>query len=170
MAAWRDPLTDEDEDEGPVLAHSPVKDDSELDITPMIDITFLLLIFFLVAAQRDPSSVELPSARYGSLAGVYSSIVVTLADDGTGKALVYRGDGAGDDTRLVRGDADAQQQELGEWVGQELLQGNKTGVLIKAARGVRHGDVARISRICVEAGGGEGANRLPLHMAVLETD
>ncbi len=39
-------------DDRPLVARRPL-DDSEMDITPMIDITFLLLIFFLVAARLD---------------------------------------------------------------------------------------------------------------------
>ena len=41
-------------------------DDGELDITPMIDITFLLLAFFVVASKMDPqAAIELPKASYG---------------------------------------------------------------------------------------------------------
>ena len=41
-------------------------DDGELDITPMIDVTFLLLAFFVVVSKMDPSaSVALPIASYG---------------------------------------------------------------------------------------------------------
>ena len=37
-------------------------EDAEMDITPMIEITFLLLIFFLVASKMDsPASGELPT-------------------------------------------------------------------------------------------------------------
>ena len=40
--------------------------DDEMDITPMIDITFLLLIFFLVASTPDrQTAVDLPTARFG---------------------------------------------------------------------------------------------------------
>ena len=37
-------------------------DDAEMDITPMIDITFLLLIFFLVASKMDEGAT-LDAAR-----------------------------------------------------------------------------------------------------------
>jgi len=41
-------------------------DDGELDITPMIDITFLLLAFFVVVSKMDPQqAVDLPRATFG---------------------------------------------------------------------------------------------------------
>ena len=56
-------------------------DDCEMDITPMIDITFLLLIFFLVAARLDEDTpVELPPARHGTAVAVKSSVIITLAE------------------------------------------------------------------------------------------
>ena len=41
-------------DDQPVIRRRQL-DDSEMDITPMIDITFLLLIFFLVARMAAAS-------------------------------------------------------------------------------------------------------------------
>ena len=41
-------------------------EDAELDITPMIDITFLLLAFFVMVSKMDPTTaVDLPKAQYG---------------------------------------------------------------------------------------------------------
>ena len=48
--------------ESPLMPERKIED-AEMDITPMIDITFLLLIFFLVASKMDsPASGELPTA------------------------------------------------------------------------------------------------------------
>ncbi len=53
-------------EEHPLVFRRPLED-AEMDITPMIDITFLLLIFFLVASRLDEDApVELPTARYGA--------------------------------------------------------------------------------------------------------
>ena len=41
------------------LVHRPMPNDGDMDITPMIDITFLLLIFFLVATRMDTESAIL---------------------------------------------------------------------------------------------------------------
>jgi biopolymer transport protein ExbD len=41
-------------------------EDTELDMTPMIDVTFQLLIFFMFANQlANPSPIEVPLAKYG---------------------------------------------------------------------------------------------------------
>ena len=55
-------------EEGPILPHRRVKNSADLDITPMIDIVFLLLIFFIVASVPDPQvEADLPHARHGDL-------------------------------------------------------------------------------------------------------
>ena len=51
-------------------------EDTEIDITPMIDITFLLLIFFIVSSKMDPAAnVPLPAATTGVVISVKSSII-----------------------------------------------------------------------------------------------
>lgn len=56
------PVDDEDdeEDDEPVLAKSQ-REEEELDMTPMVDVTFLLLIFFMVTAAFSlQKSIEMP--------------------------------------------------------------------------------------------------------------
>lgn len=45
-------------------AHAPQMDDKEFDITPMIDVVFLLIVFFMVVAAEitEKIEVELPEA------------------------------------------------------------------------------------------------------------
>ena len=46
------------------------REDVEMDITPMIDITFLLLIFFLVCSTADQeTTIEMAKARHGKGVG-----------------------------------------------------------------------------------------------------
>ena len=58
-----------DEDEGPVLPRRPIEVDDEIDMTPMIDVVFQLLIFFLVAShlarQEVQLQLDLPDAGTG---------------------------------------------------------------------------------------------------------
>ena len=43
--------------------HKRNPEEGEIDITPMIDVTFLLLAFFVVVSRMDPqSAVDLPKA------------------------------------------------------------------------------------------------------------
>jgi biopolymer transport protein ExbD len=51
-------------------------EEAEMDITPMIDCTFLLLIFFLVTSKMKPElAVDLPKAKHGAVVVEQSSII-----------------------------------------------------------------------------------------------
>ncbi len=151
--------TDEEENGRPAIVRRRVKDTAELDITPMIDITFLLLIFFLVASTPDPSkSVELPPARYGQGVSERNSQVITIAKpDESRPALVYLGDRATGEPLPE----DPAEQEARIVAAVEAA--NKPNVLIKAAKRVLHHEVARVA---AAAGRVEG---IKLHCAVFET-
>ncbi|OHB78713.1 MAG: hypothetical protein A2V98_07195 [Planctomycetes bacterium RBG_16_64_12] len=159
--AWDQPF--DEEEAGPVLERRPVLDTTEMDITPMIDITFLLLIFFLVCSTANvQTAVELPPARHGTGVSDRTSVVLTVADrGGPGPALVYLGDGK--KGKPLSDDEDAQANEIAHAVEQGLEKGKPT-VLIKAEKGVKHGDVWRVE---TAAGRVEGAK---LHVAVLEVE
>ena len=49
--------------------HIPVQDDTELDMTPMLDIVFIMLIFFIVTTsfvKESGVSVSIPQAETAS--------------------------------------------------------------------------------------------------------
>ena len=114
--------------------------DGELDITPMIDITFLLLIFFLVSSKLNAEqAVDLPKARHGSVV-VGKESVILIMRRGTGdQAEVLRSDGA----PFAR-DLEQQNEEIALYVQQGLDAGKKH-VIIRAEGSVRHGEVGRVS-------------------------
>ena len=159
-------LEDDDlgvEDDGPAIVRRPIKDTADLDITPMIDITFLLLIFFLVSSTSDAqTSVDLPSARHGQGVNERTSTIVTVdAPTGGGPARVYLGDGTAG--KRLADDHDAQNEQITQAVQEGFGNGKET-VLIKAAKGVLHREV---SRVAAAAGQVEG---IKLHLAVFEVD
>ncbi len=61
------------------LAQKDLGDDLELDMSPMIDMVFLLLIFFIVASQiiDEKPKVEIPTASYAK-----------VPDDTTGRLMI----------------------------------------------------------------------------------
>jgi biopolymer transport protein ExbD len=129
------------------LIRSKTFEETEMDITSMIDLTFLLLIFFLVAGKMDPTgAVKLPPARYGMPVVERSSIIVTLAAGEDGKAIVYCGNGIVDQARIGGGDLAAQEEKVAAYVEQEFLAGAKENVLIKAAKGLKTREVMRIAK------------------------
>ena len=161
-SSWTNAVAD-DNASGPVIRRRPLRDSGEMDITPMIDITFLLLIFFLVASTTaSQTGVELPKARYGKGVDSGNSTIITVAARrGPGPARVYLGDGTSG-TPLAD-DPDLQHQQIAEAVREGFRQG-KANVLVKAERSVAHHDVAAVSTAAAEVEG------IKLHLAVLEKE
>ncbi len=111
------------------------------DIMPMIDITFLLLIFFTVAMTPDAmTAVDLPPARNGMAVSARQAVVITLADRGNGQAEVYLADGRLPAARLP---ADGDFNEaIGRYVERGQAEG-KNAVLIKAEGNLLEGEVQK---------------------------
>ncbi|MBN1853945.1 MAG: biopolymer transporter ExbD [Pirellulales bacterium] len=139
--------------------------DSEMDITPMIDVTFLMLIFFLVASTPDVQAViELPPANHGIGVSQRDSTILTIGDSGQENAPVYLADGKYPNA-LVTGSLEAQRQKIVDHVQDNLRSKfRKTDVLIKADRSVKHRDVARVIKAVSRVEG------VKIHLAVLETE
>jgi len=153
-----------DFEEGPVLPPPKVREEADLDMAPMIDITFLLLIFFIVASTPDPqSAVSLPKARYGDGVPRNACTTITVVQrGGPGRPLVYSGDGKVPANLLPDG-LNEQEARLLQWVEDGRVAGH-VDVLIKAEREVVWREVDRVARV---AGSIEGIN---LHIAVYEKE
>ena len=110
-------------EEHPLVFRRPLED-AEMDITPMIDITFLLLIFFLVASRLDEDTpVELPPARYGTAVAEKSSIPITLAKGSGESANVYLADGRATDRQVSSTDLTVQEEAIVSYVEEKLREG-----------------------------------------------
>jgi biopolymer transport protein ExbD len=125
----------------------PPREEAEMDITPMIDCTFLLLIFFVLTSKMDSSkSLELPSARHGAAAVEKNCVVIVIAAGDGGAAKVYLSEKT-DETKLVTGSAEDQEKAVAQHVVSEIrAHPEKKSVIIKAAAGVKHREVARIAK------------------------
>ena len=141
-------------------------EEAEMDITPMIDCTFLLLIFFLVASRMDaPLAIDLPPARHGSAVVMKESIILTVAKGPNDQALIYKGDGVEAKNLLEGGNPVEQEEALVRYVEQQANSSPpKKYVLIKGEKGVLHRDIARVAKA---AGRAEVEQ---LYVAVLETN
>jgi len=129
------------------LIRAKTFEETEMEITSMIDLTFLLLIFFLVAGKMDPSGqLQLPPARYGKPVVEKSSIILTLAAGDEGTAIVYCGNGINDQTRVRSNDLATQEEEVANYVEKEFLSGAKQNILLKAGKGIKQREVWRISK------------------------
>ena len=125
----------------------PPKEEAEMDITPMIDCTFLLLIFFVLTSKMDASkALELPTAKHGANAVEQNSviIIITKGEAGAGKIYLSR---TIDESKLVSGTAEDQEKAVVDYVTREVRANPlKKSVIIKAAAGIKHREVARIAK------------------------
>lgn len=111
----------------------------DLDITPMIDVTFLLLIFFMVAStMQGTPAIDLPPAVHSKGVTVSSSTVVTvLAPRGAESfPVILLGDGKG---------PEATPSELKNHLEDQQRSGINR-VVIKAEGDVPHGFVDEVAR------------------------
>ena len=109
--------------------------EAELDITPMIDVTFLLLIFFMVTSTMDPEeALDVPPALHGLGVAADAAIII----------VVTQGDPPGihsPDKTLMTNDP----ENVGPYVEQRVQAGSRE-VIIKAERQVKTGFVQKVPR------------------------
>jgi len=114
---------------------------ADMDITPMIDVVFLLLIFFIVCSTiGKTTSVQLPKAKIGVAVNPKTATIFTL-NGLEGDVVVSLGDGA--NAKQLAVDREIQRTEIIQAVELGLRQG-KTNVVIKADRRLYHGEVFRV--------------------------
>ena len=166
-------LVDTDDEVLVTLPRHRAVEQGEMDITPMIDITFLLLIFFLVAARLQQNMMaELPVARYGDGVSTKAAVVLTVTHGSGDNDLVYQGDTTAEEARFDA--ADLEQQEAliaayveAEYAGEPPEIDPKEHVIIKAGRDVRSREVARVVRAAARA---DVSEEIKLYVAVREAD
>ena len=127
------------------LKRTPMES-AEMDITPMIDCTFLLLIFFVLTSTMENKTLELPKAKHGAAAVEQNCVIIVIGGGGGSPAKVYLASSV-DEGQLATGSAEDQEKAVAAYVVREVrAHPEKKGVLIKAAAGVKHRDVARIAK------------------------
>jgi biopolymer transport protein ExbD len=126
------------------------RDDDEMDITPMIDITFLLLIFFVVCSTMDPTKIgTIPQADNGLAISANNSAVIFINPGPDDDVILTTPDG----TEFSR-DEDAQVSEVIEFITGQIE--NPTGVskqhvMLFGDANVTVGQVTRIQKIIGDA-------------------
>ena len=131
----------EDDDEF-IRPQRPKRDEEDLDmdITPMIDITFLLLIFFLVSSRPDQTTaIQLPKAQHGDAVVQRFNTVISVGEGEIGQAPVYSGDGKFKENQLSS-DAATRTEEIAKYVESGIAVG-KSDIVIKGDRGVACRDI-----------------------------
>jgi biopolymer transport protein ExbD len=131
-SSWAD-----EEGEAPAETRTRAGSEADLDITPMIDVTFLLLIFFMVTSTMRPArELDLPPAVYGTGVPDESAAVIVIKLSEGQNPVLELGEAPGTPAVLedVRAYVEAQADE------------GRTEVVIKADRDVPHGFVQKVAR------------------------
>ncbi len=137
------------------LSQKPAKQDSDFDITPMIDCVFLLLFFFMVTSKMDRSStIVQPLAINGENLTPERLVIVSAAINAAGEASFYYGDSTRPE-RLVPGDAKVQEDAIGKYIQQQVAQRpDAIGILIKADGKLKEKYITLFGRAAAAFGGG----------------
>jgi biopolymer transport protein ExbD len=125
------------------------QEDTELDITPMIDITFLLLSFFVVASKMDPSAaVPVPQAQFGMTVSEKNCVVViVLEGDTPDTAKIFKGRSTDPKDMFQDAEPTVMEEAIGQYVDSELSRRpNVEGILVKAGGTVKTGLVEMVKR------------------------
>ncbi|HUG91735.1 MAG TPA: biopolymer transporter ExbD [Planctomycetaceae bacterium] len=143
------------DDDAPAIGGPKRKSEADLDITPMIDVTFLLLIFFMVTSTMQQSQENLPVAEHG--VGVQSRetfVVSILAPRSLGSPPTVRVAG-GEELSGTGGPTDLDEgrhERIRELVGGARQEG-KSRVIIRADRDVPYGFIDKVMRAVSEVEG-----------------
>ncbi len=142
-------------------------EEPKMDITPMIDVTFLLLIFFIVASRMDPQMVvDLPTTKHGDAIPEKEAVVLVVVFDNPDDPSIYLGPSKSPDRR-VGGSVEEQEAQIRAFVQEDLNGARpKRYVLIKGERKVKFRHMDRIYRAVKEAVMDQGD--VEVHTAVIE--
>jgi biopolymer transport protein ExbD len=124
-------------------------EEADLDITPMIDITFLLLAFFVVVSKMDAAvPVSMPKASSGvSIAEENCAIIVVTTETPGGISKIFKGQNMDSASLIETTVASEIEAQITEYVENQISnQPTIEAILIKGAGNARTGDIETIKR------------------------
>ena len=125
---------------------SQFDDDEDINMAPMIDMVFLLLIFFMVASHMikiDKTPVELPQAS--------SSIVPERISDRT-FITIRSSDTIGEEVEFFMNLKNTTIDDIKTKISESFLKNENTSICLRADKFVRHKHIKNIMQICAEIG------------------
>ena len=127
------------------------QENPQLDMTPMIDVVFELIIFFvvtLVEAQKKDESIELEDGKHGivlvpeELPPTHMQIDIGLYQNGPKRGK----------PRISMGDVEISPADFSKRVKDRLKKYKDFPVMVRADFAVPHKAVAQVMNACTEAG------------------
>lgn len=138
-------------------------EEEDVDLTPMIDVTFLMLIFFMVTSTPDQKTeIKLAEALHGSAVSQRESVIISVAFAGLAECPVYGADGK-IPSAILSSDLEKQKEQIIDLVTKGRDDG-KTNVIIKADKAVAYRNIDRVIKSISATEG------IKLHLAVLDSD
>ncbi len=135
-------------DEEMLVPKKSLVDDARFDVTAMVDLVFMMNIFFLVTwAEMARAEIALPTARHCAAAEKDKSIVFTIVAV-KGTPAFYIGDGTSG-RQLSTGEIDQRVTTAVE----EGLREDRDIVLIKAEKDVLLRDVVHVASVATAVKG-----------------
>ncbi len=116
-------------------------DDLEMNMSPMIDMVFLLLIFFIVASQivDEKPKVDIPTAAYAK-----------VPEDTTGRLMITV---SKDEKFFLRSNkTPVTLEELKDAIAAEIEADPKLRILIRADSSAKYKVTEKVTRVCAEVG------------------
>ena len=149
-------------DEPLIKRHGAKHHEAHFDITAMIDLVFMLNIFFLVTTVAAVAmEMDLPIIRHCIPTDPEEAVIISAVAPTPQTVLVYLGDGA-NSTPLEENEEQARAVQ--QFVGEASRAGKKI-ILFKAERSVKLKDVRRIAGAATK-----GFPDMELRMAVIEKE
>lgn len=144
-----------------LIARRPDRETPEFDITAMVDLVFMMNIYFLVTfITVAMGEMNLPAADHASPLDADTAVILSVLRSLDGESIdVYVGDGKKGEPLK---DPAEQERQIQAALDEGIAEGKKA-VLIKAETKVRLADLFRISSLLA-------GHDLKLHVAVLERD
>ena len=125
---------------------SQFDDDEDINMAPMIDMVFLLLIFFMVASHMikiDKTPVELPQAS--------SSVVPEKISDRT-FITIRSSDTVGEEVEFFMNLKNTTIEDIKTKISDSFLDNENISICLRADKSVRHKHIKNIMQICAEIG------------------
>jgi biopolymer transport protein ExbD len=151
-----------DGDSGALLRRAMHHETPEFDVTAMVDLVFMMNIYFLVTfVTVAMSGIDLPVATHAAPLDAENAVVLTVVRGPAGRGVVVY---VGDNQEGVPLADPARQSEQIQQAVEEGIAASKTEVLLKAEKGVRLGDLFRVSSAASAVEG------MKLNVAVMERE
>jgi biopolymer transport protein ExbD len=136
-------------------------EEAKFDITAMIDLVFMMNIFFLVTSVTAAlAEMDLPTAKHCSPSDRDTSVLITIvASPEGGPGKIYMGDP--EEGKLV---LEGDEESVIKAAVEAGVRSDKKTVLIKAEKATRLRDISRVGSLAVSVPGTE------LKLAVIELE